>query len=96
MIRACGLWIKKGRESGEEFLVGNSGALAFFVRKNTFKKDNPNEPDFILSIAASRPPEREDLKKSTFENPLSGESNGDEEVPVGNAKVENDSPDDPF
>jgi len=97
MIRVCGLWVKKGHQSGEEFLVGNSGALAFFVRKNNFAGDNPNEPAFILSVGSSNNP-RKDMTKSTFDGLLEKKEseNGDEEVPVGDANIDEESPDAPF
>lgn len=49
MINITGLWINKDKNN-DEYMVGNCGAVRYWVFKNKNKKTN-KDPDYILKIS---------------------------------------------
>lgn len=55
-VRICGLWVQTNKD-GDKYMAGNfspTSKLLLFKNKNK-KKDNPNDPDYILYIAPKEP-----------------------------------------
>lgn len=50
MIKLTGLWINKSG-GGETYMGGNLGASRLLMFKNSYKKPDNKEPDYILYIA---------------------------------------------
>lgn len=56
LVQLTGLWIQKGKSG--DFLSGNVGRANYLLFKN-HKKEKPNEPDYYLCIAPSKPKQEE-------------------------------------
>lgn len=55
MVKITGMW-KNTDKNGSVYLVSGAGQCNYVMLKNTFKKEESNEPDYNLYISEKRKP----------------------------------------